>query len=90
MLCLVQLKRKLKKNPPLSTHPILTHCIQKWRRHMMLEIYLTHLFTETENNGGRFSSETIFLITRHGKKKNDKDETGNVLLNLICFYPSIA
>ena len=51
---------------------------------------LTHLFTETENNGGRFSSETIFLITRHGKKKNDKDETGNVLLNLICFYPSIA
>ena len=29
-------------------------------------------------------------ITRHGKKKNDKDETGNVLLNLICFYPSIT
>jgi hypothetical protein len=29
-------------------------------------------------------------ITRHGKKKNDKDETGNVLLNLICSYPSIT
>jgi hypothetical protein len=29
-------------------------------------------------------------ITRHSKKKNDKDETGNVLLNLIYFYPSIA
>ena len=26
-------------------------------------------------------------ITRHGKKKNDKDETGNVLLNLKCFLP---
>ena len=29
-------------------------------------------------------------ITRHGKKKNDKDETGNVLLNLRCFYLSIT
>jgi hypothetical protein len=37
-------------------------------------------------------------MTRHGRKKNDKtcrkkndkDETGNVLLNLICFYPSIT
>ena len=28
-------------------------------------------------------------ITKHGKT-NDKDETGNVLLNLICFYPSIS
>jgi hypothetical protein len=29
-------------------------------------------------------------ITRHGKKKNDKDETGNDLLNLRCFYLSIT
>jgi hypothetical protein len=28
--------------------------------------------------------------TRDGKKKNDKDETGNVLLNVICSYPSIT
>ena len=28
-------------------------------------------------------------ITKH-VKKNDKDETGNVLLNLLCFYPSIT
>jgi hypothetical protein len=26
-------------------------------------------------------------ITRHGKTKNDKDETENVLLDLICFLP---
>jgi hypothetical protein len=37
-----------------------------------------------------FSQISISKITRHGKKKNDKDETGNVLLNLICFYPSIT
>jgi hypothetical protein len=54
-------------------------------------------------NGARFISENIFLeiskdtdtyfkakITRHGKKKNDKDETANVLLNVICSYPSIT
>ena len=54
------------------------------------------------HNGGRFILETIFLeisryrdviqrqITRHGKKKNDNDETGDVLLSLIWFYPYIA
>ena len=54
------------------------------------------------HNGGHFISETISSykyqniprrnsrkITRHGNKKNDKDEIGNVLLNIICFYPSI-
>ena len=29
-------------------------------------------------------------ITRYGREKNDKDDTGNVLLNLTCFYPSIS
>ena len=56
------------------------------------------------HNGGRFISEINFFleiskdtdtyfkekITRHGKQKNDKDETGNVLLNLICSYMSIT
>ena len=37
-------------------------------------------------------TETYFKanITRHGKKENEKDEAGNVLLNLKCFYLSIA
>jgi hypothetical protein len=54
------------------------------------------------HNGSRLISDTIVVIEisnltdkyfkakiiRHGRKKNDKAETGNVLLYLICPYPS--
>jgi hypothetical protein len=38
-----------------------------------------------------------FVVSRYllgtlggGREKNDKDDTGNVLLNLTCFCPSIS